>query len=107
MSDQTNDLSHMLANSDLNAAQEHHSNLPDEAMLHFTRAFAAKAGIAPHPGKYSGPAIKPPDDWETPHHQEAQPCSVAFDAHEGYFGDYDTLAQAKKSIDRFWKEVGE
>jgi hypothetical protein len=93
--------------SDLDADQKHHLKPPDEAMLHFAGAFAAKAGIAPHPGKYSRPAIKPPDAWETPLHQEAQPYSVAFAVREGDFGDCDTFSQAKKSIDRFWKEVGE
>jgi hypothetical protein len=67
-----NDLSHVFANSDLDAAQEHHSNLPDEAMLHFARMFAAKAGIAKHPGLYSGPRVKQPDDWVTPQDDEGE-----------------------------------
>ena len=27
--------------------------------------FAHKAGLAPHPGKYTGPAVTPPEDWTT------------------------------------------
>jgi hypothetical protein len=58
--------------NDPDEGQGHHGDLPDEAMLHFARAFAHKAGIAPHPGKYSGPPIKAPDDWETPQDEEGQ-----------------------------------
>ena len=39
--------------------------------------------------------------------QDAQPYSVCFDKFEADYGDYDTLAQAKKAINRFWQEVGE
>jgi hypothetical protein len=66
-----NDLSHVFAN-DPDEGQVHHGNLPDEAMLHFARAFAAKAGITKHPGVYSGPPIKAPADWETPDDAEGQ-----------------------------------
>jgi hypothetical protein len=37
----------------------------------------------------------------------SQPFTVCFDQHEADFGDYDTLAQARKAIDRFLKEAGE
>jgi hypothetical protein len=58
------DLSHVYANSDLDETQDNHSDLPDELRLHMAMAFAHKAGLAAHPGKYAGPPVKVPADWQ-------------------------------------------
>jgi hypothetical protein len=56
------DLSHIYANSDLDAAQQHHDNLPLDARIHMAKFFAHKAGLRDHPGRYSGPPIQQPKE---------------------------------------------
>ena len=65
------DLSHVFANEP-DEGQTNHGNLPDEAVLHFARAFGHKAGISKHPGVYAGPKVTAPEDWETPQDEEGQ-----------------------------------
>jgi hypothetical protein len=60
MSDQ--DLSHIFANSDMDEAQENHDALPHEMRMHMAMGFAHAAGLAPHPGKYTGPAAPNAED---------------------------------------------
>jgi hypothetical protein len=65
------DLSHVFT-GDPDEGQKNHGDLPHEAKLHMAMAFAAHAGLAKSPGEYKGPAVKPPDDWETPDDEEGQ-----------------------------------
>jgi hypothetical protein len=59
------DLSHIYANSNLDEAQDFHSELPHEMKLHMALGFASKSGKVPHPGKYAGPPANIPSDWQT------------------------------------------
>jgi hypothetical protein len=65
------DLSHIYT-GDPDEGQKNHGDLPHAAKLHLAMAFAAHAGLAKSPGEYKGPAVKPPDDWETPQDLEGQ-----------------------------------
>jgi hypothetical protein len=58
------DLSYIYCDGDLGRAQRNHGELPPELIRHMCAAFAHKAGLAPSPGFYSGPAPEPPPEEE-------------------------------------------
>jgi hypothetical protein len=56
------DLTHVLAEPDLDVAQSHHDALPQEAKDYMERVFIYKAGLGPKPAPYSGPPVTDPTD---------------------------------------------
>jgi hypothetical protein len=55
-------LRHVFHEGDLDVAQSHYDDLPEEAKEYLTRVFIHNAGFGPKPAPYSGPAVTDPTD---------------------------------------------
>ena len=56
------DLTHVLSEPDLDVAQSHFDNLPQEAHDYLEKIFIHNAGLGPKPPPYSGPPVSNPTD---------------------------------------------
>lgn len=58
------DLAHVYHEGDLDVAQSHHDDLPQEAKDYFERVMVHNAGLGPKPPPYSGPPVSDPTSSE-------------------------------------------
>lgn len=60
----TLELTHVLNEPDLDVAQSHYDDLPDQAKDYLEKIFIHNAGLGPKPAPYSGPAVTDPTSTE-------------------------------------------
>ena len=58
------DLRHVFHEGDLDVAQSHYDDLPQEAKDYIENMFIHHAGLGPHPGAYTGPPVSDPTSSE-------------------------------------------
>ena len=58
------DLAHVFHEGDLDVAQSHYDNMPQEAKDYLERVLIHNAGLGPKPAPYSGPPVTDPTSTE-------------------------------------------